>query len=496
MYLQQKRLKSQIDFGTIGASFRYTSEKREIQRGTVSYRVGNHDVNVTFVGNAPDFRKKVKDVFTGYVDRMFDRSDEHGNGPEYIVFLGKVNERVSEIEHGDHSIPISMEMFKSIPGTLDNIMYRNPTWKRVVEHGSGPHGGGHRVVVSKLREKKGGYDLSELHKDVVRTITDREAVTWGNVVAVPDMRSNSKQELAGVVYLGPHGSGKTESSFATMMKYHGKLVADDMFMFMDKGYVSGVGYGCIFSYKEHIPGIRYGKKFSDNPEMSQNHAKFFLDKSYPPRHLPIGELANMMEDGRSMNIAEIFNSAPVAARTIVFQVPYTKYVNLDFRKGVSPLDAFLEVEGAGAKQEYHLMSDEKKREMMSRLFVENGDIELPRELHSKGESMEKYQRTLVNLKTTYSDEELYRVFGQGWMWRHSEEYLCGPKSETETSASAGVLDVLENIENNSRSNMTYLMKERIRGVVSRAENIFLVGKNTPPHPSPRLSHLIADVTRN
>lgn len=456
MVIYQPERTSRIVTYKVEGTARGESRRRTLKAATTAYTVADTAVNVTVVGkNNEEFEDKSRKIFTDYIDQIYDRSRLWGRGPECVVLLGDLHTKISDIRYGNRSLPVRAGRFKTNPQDIESIILDNPYRKRVMEYGD------HRVVMTRMPETKGVYTIGNIHKDMMMAVTDKKLITWGNLVAVRERRNPKRKR--GILFLAAHGTGKTEACTTIVDRKNGMIVADDSVVIGNSGIAEGTGYKCLFSYKEPFYFEIDLLETGENPETKPQHAKYFLDKRPVPRHLRMQELLKVaIGEGpvrKIRSVSDIYSPDALPVESVVFQIPYYKYANLWFKRDVSPQEALENLEGKKEKKQYHILSPEKKKEIVSEWFSESGDIDLSR------------KNSLLNLKKNHSDPELYKIFGEGWMLRNAEEYCCG-KFHGENSE----------------------MKERVRQMITMTENIFMVGKNTPPRPSPRLSELVAEIS--
>lgn len=505
--------KEQIYYQKMSAFFRNNGHK-DVVTATVPYRVAGNSVNLTIVGRDNEMvRNTIDYMITRYTDRMFYRSGLIGHGPECVVLLGDMANKLSvlNLESGPgyataHRIKLNSSMFKNgdygpVPGAESTtrrriveqdghrtVLVKTPfTGERSVLEGDEREGMERRyrealgrkdaASAEKFRKEleKTMYDfrIGDIHKDIIRSVTDNTLATWGNLIAV-DHPTEGKR---GILYIGGHGVSKTETS-VTSIDYGAQLVDDDAVIIHKKGYVGGSGYRCIYSQKEFFrkPDIdsnidlsKDTKKYYDsgNPETSPKHSRFFLDQTPPHRHFPLEYMPEkLLINRRGAKVSEIYHPSPVQLDTIAFFVPYLEgYYNMWFKKEHPSerdvTEAFQGLEGFGSdKKQFHKMSARQAADYVSEWF------EVTREIDPEDKS------SINNLKegpARHLDSELFDIFGRQWMLKHSEEYCSG------SGAHAG------------------WMESNVMDAIKSAKRFYVIGKRSPPQPNRRLSETLVDI---
>ncbi len=172
------------------------------------------------------------------------------------------------------------------------------------------------------------------------------------------------------------------------------------------------------------------------------------------------------------DIGEIFKPGPVRTDTIIFYLPYIpNYYNMWFKNAdegdkssyqmptqSQVVDAFQALEGFGsAKVQFHKKTPEESARYVGEYFKVTSPIDQTR------------KETIVNLKKMFSDDQLFDIFGNNWILKHAEEYCCGDPQKDNS-----------------------WMELYVRDSIKSAERFYMIGKRTPPKPSPRLSQTIVE----
>ncbi len=415
---------------------------KHLRGASVAYRVADRPVKVSVIGRESEyFDKKVATIFTKYLDQLFNRVDLVEPNGECIILLGNLHHTISSFEYQGNKFQVRAHRFKrtysSTPLTADEI-YENVIFEK----------DGNRTVFTRLPEINGEYRIGRVHKDIMGAITNHETITWGNIVTIP-----VSNELRAIAIFGAHGTGKTEGSTNMVDFSRALLVDDDAALIRRRGFIGGTGYKCIFSFKEPFKFESYDPR--KDPEKNHLHAKQFLDPIYPPRHLPISKLPELAIGRKVESLSDICTAESSRVETMLFQLPNTYYTNMWFKdENLESIKmAFAELEGTTTKKEYHKYDPVQARADILQHFVETSPIDLGN------------QKSISNLKETYSDDELTTIFGM-WMREQSKEY----------------------------STSDYHMRTKFSEMIRTAQNIFMVGKRTPPRGAQGLANLVAEIT--
>lgn len=433
-----------IAYSEMAVSLKDAASKT-LETASVPYRVAGRNVNVTLVGD--NVKARAKSIFSEKIDELYERVSYMEHGPQCLVFIDegkKYSNKVRSVYHFDDRLAVGPNAFDKSP----DWSLTNPVRRRVLEYKE-PGVASHRIVLSNIDISKGVMSMGDLHKDIIRATTDDELVTWGNVVAVPDKGGDK-----GVLILGPSGVGKTEG-LNVMVNHGAYLVDDDAALIGKNGLVGGVGYKCEYSLKEYVRGERR------DPERSPKFKNFFLDQNVPYKHISIKNLQELGVIKKVDKMQEVFQPAPVPIDTILFYLPWEPGYHNMVLKEENPTEAFIIDAMSGLeglpRKEYHRDSRERNVEYVSRWFKAESKVN-PSD-----------RKTLANMKDTYTQDELYKILGTHWILRHAEEYCSGDVRGTNDWMVKYTKDLLRN-----------------------AENVYMIGKMTPPDQNIRLSKYLVE----
>jgi len=283
-------------------------------------------------------------------------------------------------------------------------------------------------------------------------------LTWGAAGAV-----KTREGLAGVLVLGPEGSGKTELVAKDMVGLAGFHQSDDV---VHLGLRDGVpvlnetGYRALLRYRGSLEGIPKKK------------LKELFIESFPPhdvgswRHMPISAIRELFPGEK---VVKKFH-APGTMRldTILFIAPMEyrteKFDNLRLKREEMEGDAFKKALAVLGGEEWRKLGPKKRAETLSRIFNTHSAI-------SPAES-----KTLVNWNdpksveaagATEEDAQAVRKFVTEWVRKQAVE---------EYSVPAAKLDEFDEI-------------------VGKARALHVIGKWTPPREARNFAAMLMKAVR-
>lgn len=470
LYDSRSNMKQQVLFSEAPAVTR-SGNHITVNVASASYNVSNRNVNMLSVFKDDIYRDAVVKLY-GNVDQIFPRSSGMEHGPEVINFVNGMG-HLSRVRVNGHDIKTDSKFFARSQDMMSE--HRNIARKRIISYDN------HRAVVTRSFPKvykRGGsksyvIPIGDLHKDMIISTSDIMLYTWGNIIGYGD---------SAIWYIGPHGVSKSESS-NNGVDNGAFLMGDDIIGIAPGGESMGTNYMAIYSQKEWFkkegvdqanfnPDRDYDKR---NPETSSKYAECFVENTETPyRHLKLGELPKRLFLKRKdvKDIGEIFKPGPVRTDTIIFYLPYIpNYYNMWFKNAdegdkssyqmptqSQVVDAFQALEGFGsAKVQFHKKTPEESARYVGEYFKVTSPIDQTR------------KETIVNLKKMFSDDQLFDIFGNNWILKHAEEYCCGDPQKDNS-----------------------WMELYVRDSIKSAERFYMIGKRTPPKPSPRLSQTIVE----